>query len=186
MRDMLDWLDPEGEAFWRLDFGPLPLALLFAAACALYAAREPLNRALSIMVWFDLIIHEAGHPIFGLLGSRWIGFAGGTIMQLLMPLPFYFSFLRQRQPKSADFCIFWFATNFLGIGPYMADARAQVMPLLGGGEHDWTYLFGSVGLLRFDVQIGAGAVFVGCLFFALCGYSLFEHVRRPRPRAMEL
>ena len=186
MRDILARLDPEGEGFWRLSFGPLRLAVLFAAACALYAAREPLSRALSIMVWFDLIVHEAGHPIFGLLGSRWIGFAGGTLMQLLMPVLFYFSFLRQRQPKSADFCIFWFATNFLGIGPYMADARAQVLPLLGGGEHDWTYLLDSVGLLRFDVQLGAAAVFVGCLFFALCGCSFYGHIRNSRARDGQL
>jgi len=180
MRDILAWLDPEGEAFWRLRFGPLQLTVLFAAAAALHSVRAVLDRALAIMIWFDLVIHEAGHPIFGLLGNRWIAIAGGTLMQLLMPVLFYFSFLRQRQPKSADFCIFWFATNFLGIGPYMADARAQVLPLVGGGEHDWTYLLGSVGLLRFDVQLGAGTVFVGGLFFALCGYSLYDHLRGAR------
>ncbi len=185
MHDILAWLDPDRKAFWRLRFGPLQLTVLFAAAAALYSLRNPLSRALSIMVWFDLIIHEAGHPIFGLLGNRWIGFAGGTLMQLLMPLPFYFSFLRQRQPKSADFCIFWFATNFLGIGPYMADARAQVLPLIGGGEHDWTYLLDSVGLLRFDLQLGAYAVFAGCLCFALCGYSLYDHIWNHRARSGE-
>ncbi|MCX5796061.1 MAG: hypothetical protein NTY77_11250 [Elusimicrobia bacterium] len=182
MRDILAWLDPEGKAFWRLRFGPLQLAALGAAAAALYSAREPLGRALFIMTWFDLVVHEAGHPVFGLLGSRWLGFAGGTLLQLLMPLLFYFSFLRQRQPKSADFCIFWFATNFLGIGPYMADARAQVLPLIGGGEHDWTYLLGSLGLLRCDARLGAAAVFVGCLCFALSGYSLYDHIRDSRAR----
>ena len=180
MRGPLGWLDPEGEAFWRLSFCPSRIALLAAAALALYAAREPLGRALSILNWFNLMVHEAGHPIFGLLGSRWIGFAGGTLMQLLMPTLFYFSFLRQSQPKSADACIFWFGSNFFGIGPYVADARAQVLPLLGGGEHDWTYLLGSVGLLPHDRGLGELALFAGCLCFALFGYSLFEHLRRGR------
>jgi hypothetical protein len=186
MLELLAWLDPEQEAFWRLGFGPLQSAALFAIAAVLYCWREALGRGLFILGWFDIVVHEAGHPIFGLLGSRWLMVAGGTLMQLLMPLLFYFSFLRQRQPKSADFCIFWFASNFLGIGPYMADARAQVLPLVGGGEHDWTYLLDSVGLLRCDAQLGAATVFLGCLFFALSGYSLYEHLRHDRPARLRL
>jgi hypothetical protein len=39
----------------------------------------------------------------------------------------------------------------------VADARAQELPLVGGGEHDWAYLLARFGLLARDQDI-AGAV----------------------------
>lgn len=32
----------------------------------------------------------------------------------------------------------WLGENLLNIARYLGDARAQVLPLVGGGEHDWT------------------------------------------------
>jgi hypothetical protein len=178
MKDIVAWLDPDREAFWRLRLDGGVMALLAAAALGLFLIHEPARRFLFILDWFNIIVHEAGHPIFGLLGIEWIVYAGGTFMQLLMPTLFYFSFLRQGQPKSADVCLFWFGSNFLGIGPYMADARAQILPLIGGGEHDWTYLLGSIGLLRFDRQCGALALYFGCFTMALAALSLYEHAQK--------
>ncbi|HEX9009872.1 MAG TPA: hypothetical protein VF804_05855, partial [Holophagaceae bacterium] len=45
----------------------------------------------------------------------------------------------------------------LNIARYMADARSQLLPLVGGGEHDWATLFGQWGCLARDTAI-AGAV----------------------------
>ncbi len=36
----------------------------------------------------------------------------------------------------------------------MADARAQALPLVGSGDHDWGILFGQWGLLAQDQKIG--------------------------------
>ena len=36
----------------------------------------------------------------------------------------------------------------------MADARAQALPLVGSGDHDWAILFGQWNLLLRDQQIG--------------------------------
>src|SRR5581483_11766220 len=36
----------------------------------------------------------------------------------------------------------------------MADARAEALPLVGSGDHDWNILFGAWGLLLQDVHIG--------------------------------
>jgi len=169
------WLDPGGQAFWRLRRTVLAWITLACAAFILFSFHQRLRRLLFILDWFDLVIHEAGHPIFGLLGCRWLMMAGGTLLQLLMPALFYFAFLRQRQPRSADVCLFWFGANFLGIGPYIADAREQALPLLGGGEHDWTYLLDSLGLLAQDDRIGALAVYLGCFVMAYSVFSFWRH-----------
>jgi len=181
LRELRDWLDPQGQAFWRQRRTILGWITVLAGAGILYSGHAKLRQLLFPLDWFDLMIHEAGHPVFGLLGSRWLMFAGGTLMQLLMPVLFFFSFLRRSQPKSSDFCMFWFGFNFLGIGPYLADARAQALPLIGGGEHDWAYLLDSVGLLAYDTKIGALAVGLGCFVMAYSAYSLYLHLRKASP-----
>ena len=69
----------------------------------------------------NLALHEAGHPLFGLL----------------------------------------FGENFWNIARYMADARARVLPLVGGGEHDWTEIFLRWGALPRDTGIAGFVVFLG-------------------------
>jgi len=110
--------------------------------------------------WFDLVfipIHEGGHLLFRLFGE-WIMVAGGTFLQLFVPfaLGVYFAF--NRQPLGTAFCGFFFFEQFLPISIYMADARAQELPLLTVGDsedviHDWFYLFSHAGLLEHDIQI---------------------------------
>ncbi len=121
--------------------------------------------------------HEAGHPIFGVLslGNHWITVWGGTLMQLLMPAAAAAHFYSRGERASACACVWWFGQNFLYIGNYMADARAQELPLLGGGEHDWTYLFETMRVLPHDVQIGAATQIAGCLImaFALAGVYVY-------------
>jgi hypothetical protein len=47
----------------------------------------------------------------------------------------------------------WGFENLLNIARYVADARAQVLPLVGGGEHDWTALLDRWGCLAQDTAI---------------------------------
>src|SRR5580698_1699905 len=51
--------------------------------------------------------------------------------------------------------VIWFFENWLNIARYMADARVQILPLVGGGEHDWTNIFGRWGVLAHDTQIAS-------------------------------
>jgi hypothetical protein len=120
----------------------------------------------------NLIIHEAGHPLFALFGET-MGFLGGTILQLLLPLVFGFSFLRRADLFAALIMLWWFGQNLLGVGRYIADARAQALPLIGG-EHDWAFLLGRFGVLEHDILIGT--VVRGFGFFFMCaalGAGLF-------------
>jgi hypothetical protein len=47
----------------------------------------------------------------------------------------------------------WLFENLLNIARYMADARAQILPLVGGGEHDWTNIFSRWDVLASDTLI---------------------------------
>ncbi len=105
----------------------------------------------------NLVFHEAGHPIFGLFGSETLGFLGGTLMQILVPVLVAGAFWRKRQTVGAAVAALWAGENGLNIARYMADARSQLLPLVGGGEHDWATLFGQWGCLSRDTAI-AGAV----------------------------
>lgn len=98
--------------------------------------------------YVDLVFHEAGHPIFSVLGETMM-FLGGTLGQLLVPALLCGYFLAKDGARfAAAFCAWWFGENFTYIARYMADARDLALPLVGGGdEHDWNHLFYRFGLL---------------------------------------
>jgi hypothetical protein len=113
----------------------------------------------------DLAIHEFGHPLFGLFGE-FIGSLGGTLMQLLMPAALVAYFWRRGDRHAATVALWWIAQNLWNISVYVQDARAEELPLVGGGEHDWNYLLGTLGLLQQDRLIGDGVRLVGMLVYA--------------------
>jgi hypothetical protein len=124
--------------------------LLFALALTSQEGWVPILDSL------NLVFHEAGHPLFGIFGET-IGFLGGTLMQLIVPLLVVGSCWYKRQTTALGLAGIWFFQNGLNIARYMADARTQELPLVGGGEHDWATLFGQWNLLAQDTAI-AGAV----------------------------
>jgi hypothetical protein len=116
----------------------------------------------SLLDGVDLAIHETGHLIFAPFGE-FIGFAGGTVFQLLMPGLFLVYFLRRHDQYAASVTLWWIGQNCGHIAVYVADARAQELPLVGGGEHDWEYLLGRTGLLAQDHHIARVITSVGYL-----------------------
>ena len=104
--------------------------------------------SLYILHSVNLVFHEAGHTIFGLFG-QFIGFLGGTLMQLLIPLFLVLYFVRDGQWFASYVMLWWFGENFVDLAPYIGDARAQSINLIGG-EHDFAYLLGRLGWLEFD------------------------------------
>jgi hypothetical protein len=112
----------------------------------------------------DLPIHEAGHIFFSPFGD-FIQFLGGTLMQLIVPSVFLGYFLVQSNRYAATVMMWWVAQNLWNISVYMRDARSQLLPLVGGGEHDWAYLFGRLGVLSHDQQIAGVVRTVGILLF---------------------
>jgi hypothetical protein len=92
-----------------------------------------------------------------------VGVAGGTLFQLIMPLMFVGYFWRRDDRWSASVVLVWVAQSLGNIATYAADARAQELPLVGGGEHDWANMLGRAGLLAHDQGIAHGIRATGIL-----------------------
>ena len=99
----------------------------------------------------NIFFHEAGHFIFSFFG-RFIMVLGGTLGELLMPALFLGYFYKQGTIPGQVFSLWWMTTALYDIAIYMADARARVLPLIGGDSagHDWWYLLRTTGLLEYD------------------------------------
>ena len=100
----------------------------------------------------DLPIHETGHIVFG-WGGEVLAALGGTLFQLIIPLVFVIYFWRRKDRHAASVALWWVGQNCFNIARYIADARAQELPLVGGGEHDWAFLLASWRLLPQDTAI---------------------------------
>lgn len=135
---------------------------LVALAAAYLRGAGPMR----LLDGVDLAIHETGHLVFAPFGP-FLGALGGTLLQLLLPMAFVASFLRRGERYAAAVTAGWVAQNLWHIAPYVADARAQALPLVGGGEHDWAYLLGEMGWLPLDVAIGETIRAVGICVFAM-------------------
>jgi hypothetical protein len=143
---------------WRL---PLFLLLLTQAV-------RPL-RAMGDWNLFSGIIfgaHEFGHLFFAFFGE-WMTMAGGSLMQLLIPIGAAAVVLRAKDWFGVAVCGLFLAASFGDLSWYIADARAQDLDLVSfspdGGGHDWHYLLGRAGLLRQDLAIARLARFLGAL-----------------------
>jgi hypothetical protein len=131
--------------------------------------------------YVNLMIHEAGHPLFS-WGGRTLMLLGGTLGELLAPFLCAAFFIFQRQTYGTAFCAFWFFENFLYIGTYMADARACALPLVNSDTGDWTILFGQWGLLLYDVKIGHFTRAVGWLgMLSVMGWLCYRLYRDAHP-----
>ncbi len=129
----------------------------------------------SFLHLINLPFHEAGHIIFRPFGA-FITSLGGTLGQLLMPLICMAVLLfKTRDPFGASVALWWAGESFLDIAPYINDARAGQLPLLGGnfghsapyGFHDWQYLLTESGLLQYDHVLAKAAFVTGSVIMLL-------------------
>ncbi len=144
----------------------------------------------------NLVFHEAGHVIFIPLG-RFMTILGGSLLQVLVPLLCTVVFLtRHLDPFAASVTLWWTGASLIDLAPYINDARAQQMVLLGGytgqdrpGYHDWNNLLGQLGWLSFDHTLANLVHYAGSaliilsllwgLYLLLSQYSQLSTDRRP-------
>lgn len=135
--------------------------------------------------------HELGHLFFALSGNEWLAVAGGSLMQFLVPLGAMAIMRHYRDWFGVAMCGLWLASSFADLAPYIADARAMDMDLVGfsedGAGHDWNYLLGKAGLLFQDQAIARVDRFAGVVVLvaslAFAGWLLqqMKWARRPAP-----
>lgn len=130
---------------WGGSLALLPLCCYFALTRGTYTLFDTAA----------LVIHEAGHVFFSPFG-RFIGIAGGTLMQVLLPGLLAWHFWRHRYRFGVQVSLLWLGHNLINISVYAADARARQLPLLGGNvhHHDWWNLLRMTNLLPYDQAIG--------------------------------
>lgn len=133
-------------------------------------ARTPLSADVnqSFLHLPDLVFHEAGHIIFSPFG-RFLTVLGGSLTQCLIPAIAVIAFIKQEDLFSAAICGWWAGQNLVDLAPYIADARALRMVLLGGRTgaevegHDWEYVLTQLGVIHLDHGIGMTAYVLGII-----------------------
>ena len=157
----------------------LPLLVYFAYVLFRQLA-DPVYS--SVLGAINLGIHELGHLVFMFAGET-IGIAGGTILQLAVPVFAVFNFYRQKEFFGMALSFGWISTNLFYIATYVADARRLELPMVSpfGGDtviHDWEYLLGKMHVLQYDTAIAAGirvaAVGVMLACFVSGGWLLWK------------
>jgi hypothetical protein len=155
------WTQGGRDEPWRtvsgVGFATASLAIL-GLLCAM--ARD--GDGFIFLDYVNLTFHEAGHVIFGMFGPT-VGLYGGTIGQLVFPITATMLFFRQRDPIGFTVGLVWMFENCLHIARYVADARMQALPLVGGEGHDWNEILGRWGLLASDAKIAASISAIGWL-----------------------
>ena len=116
----------------------------------LWIAYNPL--AGSLMDLVDLPIHETGHFVFAPLGE-FMGFAGGSLFQIIMPAAFVGYFIWKQSYYSAAIVLFWVGQSILNVFVYAQDAVTMLLPLVGGGIHDWNWMLERLGWLSYTKSI---------------------------------
>lgn len=124
----------------------------------------------------NLVFHEAGHVLFMPFG-RFIHVLGGSLGQLLVPAVVTLAFLWKYDTYGAAVGTWWLGESFLDIAPYINDARAGQLMLLGGvtgseveDYHDWEILLSKLGMLAYDHALARLCFSIGSLLMlaAVC------------------
>lgn len=180
---------PQDNLLYRSGRSLVLLGMLVWGLRLAFASIESNAAGDSLLHLINLPFHEAGHLVFRPFG-QFISSLGGTLLQLLVPLICMSALLlKNRDTFGAAVCLWWFGENFLDIAPYINDAQAGVLPLLGGntgqsapyGFHDWEFLLTETGLLKHDQTIAKLAHGSGSLLLILAilwgGWLLLQQWR---------
>lgn len=150
---------------WRL---PLFLLLVYQASIPLREMRGHLFAGITFGA------HEFGHLFFAFFG-QWMTIAGGSLMQVLVPIGAAAAVWRARDWFGVAVCALFLAASLGDLSWYIGDARAQDLDLVSfspdGGGHDWHYLLARAGLLKQDLALARLTRFVGWLL--ILGATVF-------------
>ena len=177
---MIELLQSILEAPWKLVSRPALVAwLIFYVLFAAYAFSA--HGGFLFIDSANLVVHEGGHNLFGWFGPT-LGLWGGTLLQWLVPFLLAMYFFKERQTTGFVFCSFFFFENWLYTATYMADARAQVLPLVTTGdpdfvEHDFFRIFSNLGVLNHDTQIAGAVRLLGWCGMIACVIWLASRLR---------
>ena len=141
----------------------------------------PFDCALMLLGLVDLLVHEAGHFLFGPLGQI-ISLLGGSLFQFLLPLSLTVYFALRGRVCGAWVLLFWTGENCRSIARYIADAPLRQMPLVGFSPdtiHDWEFLLTRWHLLQSASALSAILAGLGLFLMGTAVFGLLAAARRP-------
>ncbi len=166
------------------EMGPVPATLGGLVAVAAFAVASLGFHA--SMGWVPLLdsanlaLHEAGHPLVGILSGR-LAVYGGTLFQLAFPVAVAVHFHRRGHAVGAAAGAVWLGENLLNVARYMADARVQQLPLVGGGDHDWAEIFTRWHLINADTKVAGLVRILAVALMAGAVWWLYRRWRDTHP-----
>jgi len=136
----------------------------------IFSSIESNYSGISFMHLINLPFHEAGHVLFRIFG-QFMMTLGGSLTQCLVPLICFVTFLvKTKDPFAASISLWWLGENLIDLAPYINDARALKLMLLGGvtgkdvdDYHDWEFILRKLSLLEYDHLIAKTAYVIGAL-----------------------
>lgn len=117
----------------------------------------------------NLVFHEAGHVVFSAFGP-FMTALGGSLLQVLVPVACAVALYRGAGDRfGAAVASWWAGQNLVDLAPYIGDARALQLTLLGGATgaevegHDWEAILASLGWLHHDRTLAGAAHLAGSI-----------------------
>lgn len=117
-----------------------------------------------------LIVHEAGHTIFGIFGWRFLTVLGGTLLQLLLPFTLFIACWRAGKIFASQATLYWLGFGWLSASGYAADAYEQKLPLIGNlpkSAHDYLNLLSDLNILNHYKAVAWIMFIIGLLVLVL-------------------
>jgi hypothetical protein len=146
--------------------------LLLLALWTMAFLRHGVNGAYlgsSFMHLVHIPFHEAGHVLLSPFG-RFVMVLGGSLFQVAIPIACgAVLLLKTRDAFGAAVASWWAGQSLMDLAPYIADARALQLVLIGGRTgaevegHDWEYLLRTLGWLHRDTALGRLSFGTGAL-----------------------
>ncbi len=164
----------------RINYPKLIFALVFTVYF-LWIVYDPMQGSFLDLV--DLPIHETGHLVFRLFGE-FLGIAGGSLFQVIVPAVFVGYFVWRLQYYSAAIVLLWVGQSILNVWVYASDAVVMQLVLTSGftgsegSFHDWNYMLTRTGLIG-STKLIAGIIRAAGTIVILVGavssiyYSLY-------------
>lgn len=176
LRNLLFHINPEIGIYHLIGRVFILLVIIAWGLKFIFSSIESNYSGISFMHLVNLPFHEAGHILFRFFG-QFMMTLGGSLTQCLVPLICLLTFLvKTRDPFAASVSLWWLGENLIDLAPYINDARALKLILLGGvtgrdveGYHDWEFILHKIGLLEYDHLIAKTAHVIGALFM-LCAF----------------
>jgi hypothetical protein len=157
---------------------------LLAVALAPYAVWLVFDYGYHFLDGVNLAFHEAGHLFLGFAGQT-LHFLGGTLGQLFFPAAVTLHFRARGERFASAVCTLWIGESLMNVAVYLGDARAQLLPLVGGHVHDWSWLLTRFGLLaqceslaRALHLVASAIVVTAWLHLARAAFAEAETVRK--------